>query len=616
MSFLFGTLVIALYAGKRLGELISPPKGAEYDFTSMLTLPLLVGRETYNRAYVFYVFLLLYFYLILCVFQPLIDIVGGKNTIKFEGAAWPLTGALLVVGVLPATPVVAQIEQALRSFAYRIANIPDDFYNRVTALSAQEIENVVAGTPQYEDEIETFWKTIALLSILGIEFDDAVRGARRCVSLRLFGEWTLEREDLWSYAEYQRYADVVKLLTPQYVILKAKTEDLLDETASNAFVKDFLSSHETVTVGARVEPDAARDLRLAADQLLIQGKRKGAVPSEIPFFEDLRSAREAWKDHIKACEIAAKRLIALFSIIARNDKRTLRELVRPEKSKALLSEMALSSDKRYADPGLRFFAKMLRSNNTSTEPWYNSILLASGVGFVTAYFTDFAYRILTQNSIVAPHLGIESQPIDALLTSAFVRPLFEVSFPALATLLSGCIALFMRSAKLRNEEWLPFYDIRTMPLSSYVGIFTMAWFMALPALTLQWIVFYARGGDKDANRDNLVQVMQTNAGVAIAIAIVAVGLCIITDIVAIAISHDTQKEDKSGFAYKACVYVCILPVAIVFGVLIASPGYIAQFDFFVGQVLVFISMIFVTMAFYVYGLEFRMKSAKPWRVFV
>ena len=76
-----------LYAGKQLGKLFRHPKVPNTTFTSMLTLPLLVGKETYNRAYVFYVFLLLYFYLILCVFQPLVEIIGGKDSIKFEGAS-------------------------------------------------------------------------------------------------------------------------------------------------------------------------------------------------------------------------------------------------------------------------------------------------------------------------------------------------------------------------------------------------------------------------------------------------------------------------------------------------------------------------------------------------
>ena len=84
------------------------------------------------------------------------DILLDKSKqIVFEGTAWPLAAALLVVGVLPATPLW-QIEQSLRRFAHNMAQIPDDFYNRVTALSTQDIEALVLDVGEYESEGELF----------------------------------------------------------------------------------------------------------------------------------------------------------------------------------------------------------------------------------------------------------------------------------------------------------------------------------------------------------------------------------------------------------------------------------------------------------------------------
>ena len=94
----------------------------------------------------------------------------------------------------------------------------------------------------------------------------------------------------------------------------------------------------------------------------------------------------------KASEIDAKRLIALFSIVVRNDRRTLRELVRPENARVLKNTGAGIVDKRYADPGLRFFAQLLRSNNLSAEPWFNSILL--GIIPALAHITLSALSVL------------------------------------------------------------------------------------------------------------------------------------------------------------------------------------------------------------------------------
>ncbi|WFP61326.1 hypothetical protein [Mesorhizobium sp. WSM4904] len=619
LSFLFGTLVIALYAGKRLGELITPPKGAEYDFTSMLTLPLLVGRDTYNRAYIFYVFLLLYFYFVLCIFQPLVDIIGGKTTIKFQGASWPLFAALLVVGVLPATPVVAQIEHSLRRFAHAIANIPDEFYNRVTALSAQEIETVVVGAPDYESDVETFWTLIALLSILGIEYDDAVRGSRRCVSLRLFGEWTLERPDIWSQAEYQRYNDVVAMLKPQYLSLRAKTEDLVFETESNPFVKSVLASNPTVLLGGRIDPGSAQALRIEAEKLLTQGKKKGVIPNQIPLLEDLKFARQEWSEHIKACEIDAKRLIALFSIVVRNDRRTMRELVRPENAKNPKINGPGVLDKRYADPGLRFFAQLLRSNNIAAEPWFNSILLATLVGSGFAYLFCILYRLATDNDVIRKYVlpvenlkKLKPQTLDSLISNSIASSASDVGFLALAFLLSASIALFMRSSRIRNEEWLPFYDLPTIPVSSYFGLFLISWIMALPALMLQWIVFYARSQELP-DRDNLIHVMQINVGIAFALASASVCLCIVTDIVSTQAAQNVHRGIKQNRRYfnQICLLACILPAGLHALILLTDQGYVRQPAYMVGQMLIFAFLIYAAMRFFVTTLEHRLRRVMP-----
>src|SRR5262249_54715870 len=134
----------------------------------MLSLATMVGKDVFFRSYIFYLFLLEFCYIILCVFQPLTGVLlDNSNTITFQGSAWPLGAALLVVGVLPATPIVAQIEQSLRRVAHSLAQIPDDFYNRVTAISTHDIENLVSQVHDYESELELFWTVRNLLRIIG-----------------------------------------------------------------------------------------------------------------------------------------------------------------------------------------------------------------------------------------------------------------------------------------------------------------------------------------------------------------------------------------------------------------------------------------------------------------
>lgn len=603
VSFLFGGVVIALYAGKRLGDLISPPKDEEYDFTRMLSLSTMVGRDVFYRAYIFYLFLLEFFYFILCSFQPLKDILQGQSsTITFGGATWPLGAALLVVGVLPATPVVVQIEQSLRRFAHNMANIPDEFYNRVTALSTQDIETLASQSHEYDSEVEFFWRVTNILIVLGYDLDEAARKARKCVSLRLFGEWTLDRKELWSQSEYEKYRDVVELLRPRFEALKLQLSQIIAETESSDFMTSVMKRNCGIDLAAKPDHAQTEALRVDAEGILsgLPASSGYAIPpADVDAFKQLR---DNWGKLTKECEVAAKRLIALFSIIARNDKRTLRELERPINASTLASHGIVSTDKRFNDPVLRAFARLIRSVGPTSEPWYNSILLSVLSIFVITTVVASLYRIGTENPFFQRLVGISPNfsGIDTLIRGAVIKSLIDAFFIALACWFASVTALFIRSSKLRDEEWLTFYDFKTIPISSYGGVFFASLAASFPALVLQYVSFYKVSG-QTTRADNMLEVMATNLGISISFGLYAVGLCVLTDIISL---------NKCRNYFWLCFTVSFPAILFNFFVLVVSPGYLGSIVYFLNQNLIYIATCYGGILIYGKGLQSRMNSSR------
>lgn len=601
LSFIIGGVVIALYAGKRLGELISPPKDEEYDFTKMLSLATMMGKDVYYRSYFFYVFLLEFFYLILCLFQPLKDVLlDNSNKIVFEGSTWPMFAALLVVGILPATPVVVQIEQSLRRFAHNIAQIPDDFYNRVTALSAQDIEALVAtNMGEYTYEAELFWTVKNLLTITGFDEDEALRKARKCTSLRLFGEWTIDRKDLWSQSEYQKYHDVIDILRPKYESLSTQLFDLIHLSENSDFIARIIAD-VGVDIRKKIEDRQLLEaLRQPAEDVL-RAQSSPISPKEL---ETLKQLRDSWSKLTKEADIAAKRLMALFAIIARNDKRTLRELDRPADDSMLASGGVVERDGRFKDPVLRAFAQLIRSNPPTSEPWYNSVLWASIVVGSLSILVIATYRIATENIPFLDFAHIEGtrNTIDVVVRTAFVKAGVDAIFLTLAFWFAAVTALFLRSAKLRNQEWLTFYEFQGMPISSYGGILAASTIAAFPALMLQYVSYYKFVVVETTPRD-LVSSLVTNVGVAVSIGVYSVGLCILTDVISL-----RQLRDKKRFY----AVLSLAPIALNTFTLIISPGYLEQPIYLFNQFLLFAIVAVGGFVFYGRGLATRMAGVNP-----
>lgn len=505
-TFVFGAVIIALYATNRLGELIVPPKGDEYDFTKMINLPTMVGRGLFRKSYLCYVLILEFIYLFLCTSRPLVAVISSNQLTGFDDHAWPLAAALLVVGVLPTVPFVAQIEASLRQFAHNLADIPEDFYNRIAALSTEELEALAGPVASYKDDVDRFWIANNYLLLLGFEAADAERIARKALAVQLFEEWTVEGREYWSPNEYQRYGDIFDLLKPRSLTLIGEYRALLKETAKSTIVKAVLDAHPTFKLKANPSGQSVLDNILAdVNQILSNiggagSSSSGMTGADKEAFDQLKAS---WEKMYHEWDTHARRLAALFSIMARNDLRLLREVDRFNKTKVKGKYFKATLD----DPVLLALIGLLRTDSSSTQPWYNSMIMASAGVFAGCIGGIFCVQLFLEVSgIVQP--DVVQQGFERFRGVFFDSIKTSIEF-TLSFLFAGLMALYIRSERIKEQSWLEYYDFNTLPMSSYIGILIISSCAAFLPSVVNYVAYYIWNHSEDFASQNPVTLLQT-----------------------------------------------------------------------------------------------------------
>ena len=400
LSVLAGAIVIALYARKRIEEFITPPRGEEYDFTKMLTMDDIVGHSVFYKSYLLYVLLLEFLYFFVCTSKPLVLLMSGdKPGATFEGAAWPLGAALLVVGLLPSTPVVAQLEAMLRGLAQRVASIPSEFFERVGRLSRSEIENLVDIAPDYKPEMRRFWRIHNLLASLGFAADDARLMARSCISAELFGQWTLQGGRIWNTEEFEKYREIISVLKPKTELLRKETDALLTAGQKIELVAEIWRKHG-ITDPSRPLPAEMLDAIIdEADRAIKALPEEPTTEQEIRDTNRLAAVIEGWKKLSSESEVAAKRLSALFAIIARNDRHTVKQLRQTSKAQTQVSAGR-------PDPVVAKLVGLLEESY-ATQAWSNSAITASITGAVSCVVLLSIYFHVVEAFVAVAEHGSE-----------------------------------------------------------------------------------------------------------------------------------------------------------------------------------------------------------------
>jgi hypothetical protein len=520
LSLIVGMVVIAFYARKRMEEFIHPPKGEEYDFTKMLTLDTIVGSTNFYKSYIIYVLMLEFLYFFLCSAKPVILLLANDPSgASFQGAAWPLGAALLVVGLLPSTPAVAQVETMLRGLAQHVANIPEEFYSRVTQLTRSEVETIFSQTPEYRRETRRFEKIRNLLACLGFTADDATRMARTCTASELFAGWTIYGARFWSAGEFEKYTNIISVLRPKSELLSRQTDELIAETEKLDFVKELLQGQNVEDISIRLTSerlDRISDLGLGR-RLSIEAKKD----------EPLQTIVKRWNTLASESDTSAKRLSALFSIIARNDTEATRLLKGPQTGP---DGVKIADGGSRPDPVVSNLIALMDRRMEKPVPWAEAVCLAGLAGFIfctvglSAYYYAVDWWVYTSSTECPPEFSATAANAvkGAINDLASVLSLggsaqFPITEPpricpapdltgdvrlALASSITlafsfgfaSLVALFLRSLKIEETKWDEFKRFTNLPVASYLDIIGWCSMAAFMPLVVSYVGYYYASG--------------------------------------------------------------------------------------------------------------------------
>jgi hypothetical protein len=521
VSFVFGAIVIAFFSRKKLEDFVSPPKGEEYDFVRMLTVTSVVGGEVFRTAYLYYLVLLEFFYAFLCISKPVVfGLASAPEGGAFEGASWPLGAALLVVGFLPSSPILAQVELAIRNAAYNAANIPGVFFERVTRLSQSDVEELVSVAPAYRPDLERFYDLNTMLACLNIPPDDALSIARKTVGADLFAQWTLKGSNIWSAEEYDKYKDVLDLLKPKYEALHKDIQDLARRTRSSPVVIAILSGAGVSLNGTKFDQEAASVIRQRADQMAAGHAGAGQATPGQEDIDHWHRLRELWLEKEGELSIAIRRLSALFSILARND-RHIRKLYGGKAT----DENALGLVK--LDPVLKRLLDLLE-DRIGPNLWYNTSLVSNIAAFAGCFTLLSIYLYFVDPLLFGP-------PPDGSVETTIKTSLMTSANLFLSFVIASLTALSLRALRKKNDTWIMFRDLATFPFVQYLPIALVSALAAfMPQIVLYILYYYQDTATNDVlqqSQDILADTMVFKILWTLVPVSFAIGLCVLCDIV-------------------------------------------------------------------------------------
>ncbi|WP_075291227.1 hypothetical protein [Pararhizobium arenae] len=564
LSFAVGAVVIALYSRKRIEEFTRPPKGEEYDFTKMLTMGDIVGQSIFYKSYVFYTVFLEFLYFFICTSKPLVLLIASDPTgATFEGAAWPLGAALLVVGLLPSVPAVAEIERMLRGLAQRVASIPGEFYDRVTRLSRSEIEQLVSSAPEYKPELRSFRRIHNLLLTIGFADDDARLMARSCTAAKLFPQWTIDGGRIWSSEEFDKYKDIISVLRPKTELLTSEIDALTTATMRLPSTKAILTKFGIDDPSKDITPEMIEKIIAEADALIKAMPENPATEPEIKAAQLFENTVKRWKAVAMECDVSAKRLSALFAILARNDKETAAQI-----RKGALAPVMVGG--RRPDPVLAALLRLMDEAEVA-YPWSNAGIVAIIVGFVgcLAPLCLYLYTVEYLFKVADPVIGWAQafRTIDA--TTIIQEALYTSLTIAFMFAMASMVALFLRSLKQEEGTWETFTRFRRIPVSNYLAIVWWSSLAAFMPLVISYIGYYYKAGEVSLlaklGPSDLVETLFFRYVLGFSAVAFGIAICILADII------DTKAELKHVRAVYLRVVLGVMFIE--FLCLIVNPLY-------------------------------------------
>ena len=310
VSFLLSVMIIALFSSRRLQEVSASPRGDEYRLIRFLSAAELAGGAAFRLSFVYYFFMLLLVFSVLCLFEPIVDsVVGSAESFqyKFGEPAWPIGVALFVVGVTPSTPFFEQIEFAIRRLAHRAADIPERFLLSITRIEQASIESSVSEIAEYRPLYERYVDTFNVLVSIGYSVVNAQSYARSVLTAALIQSWIDpdRRPSLWSELAMQRLKEVLPLVNAHSKRLVGDVDLLIEHSLASGYFQELKSHFPDIDWSNALEGDPLEAIEDYAD-------RADAQTGEL---------LGQWEAKLEDVVIAAKQTASVFVILSAHDPR-------------------------------------------------------------------------------------------------------------------------------------------------------------------------------------------------------------------------------------------------------------------------------------------------------
>jgi hypothetical protein len=302
----FGTLIIFFFANRRIEQLTVFPAGEEFETLRLLSTAAIAGKRAYRRAFIYYCMLLELIFVLLCVLQPVANTLLGSpvKDFKFDDVSWPFGAALIVVGLLPATPIFDQIELAFRKFAHHAAGIPEGFLTSISLLEKSELRDQILNDGiRYSDEEERYHKIRNILVSTGLPGNDTEYIAQCDLYLGVFYGWTIapQTSTIWSAEARATFSNVRNVTSTRVIRLREDIDQLIKFSLDTEYLREMQREIKTQGMEGEIDPKIIRGAK-SYDQ---EDKR--------------RELLDRWDQRIKDISLAAKQLIAMFVLFAAND---------------------------------------------------------------------------------------------------------------------------------------------------------------------------------------------------------------------------------------------------------------------------------------------------------
>jgi hypothetical protein len=307
-AFIFGAIIITLFSSRRLEALTRHPDGAEFQIFRLIPPKAFVGYRTYRRALFFYVVLLQVIFVVLCTSEPIAATFFGnepKKEFQFNNVAWPLGAALILVGLIPATPLIEEIELALRRLAHRAAGIHDQFLAGVVRLERFEIETKTANKPDYAFESARYRKIHNILVAIGLPPQEAKITARRALLFVVFNAWTLgpQAAQIWSGHVRSQFDRVRPMVQGSVALSERELNRLIEICVQSSCLRQLAENLRINDWADPLDPERVQDSPIL-----------GQTVDERQRLQDL------WDTLASEIEKVSRQLISIFVVLSINDR--------------------------------------------------------------------------------------------------------------------------------------------------------------------------------------------------------------------------------------------------------------------------------------------------------